>query len=244
MKYKKIAITAVIIILIIAAFIALFCYNSFSVTYGYDKSKHNGYKANTVRQKMTVIIDAGHGGIDPGAVCNGAVEKDLNLKVALKLADFLALSDFDVIMTRSTDTLLGTGNTVKEKKLADLNERLKLMNSNDGCVFVSIHMNKYTAQSARGLQTFYASSSLEAKKLAEYIQSVARQSDSNNKRQIKPDDGNIYILKNTGATAVLVECGFLSNTEECSLLKTDDYQNKTAFDIYCGIIKYLQEKNR
>lgn len=244
MKYKKIAITAVIIVLIIATFIAFFCYNSFSVTYGYDKSKHNGYKATAMRQSITVVIDAGHGGIDPGAVCNGAVEKDLNLKVALKLADFLALSDFNVIMTRTTDTLLGTGNTVKEKKYADLNERLKVINSNSGCVFVSIHMNKYTSQSAHGLQTFYASSSAEAKRLAECIQSVARESDSDNKRQIKPDNGNIFILKNTDAIAVLVECGFLSNRNECNLLKTDEYQNKTAFDIYCGIIKYLQERYR
>lgn len=244
MKYRKIAITAVIIVLIIAAFVAFFCYNSFSVTYGYDKSKHNGYNATALRQNVTIIIDAGHGGIDPGAVCNGVVEKDLNLKVATKLADFLSLSDCNLVMTRTTDTLLGTGNTVKEQKCADLSERLKLINLNDGCIFISIHMNKFETQSARGLQTFYASSSLEAAKLAGHIQDIARGNDPNNKRQIKPDDGNIYILKNTDATAVLVECGFLSNAEECKLLKTDEYQNIIAFDIYCGIIQYLQERKR
>lgn len=242
MRYKRIAITAVIIVLILAALIAFFCYNSLSVTYGYEKKRNKSCSVASVQQRVTVIVDPGHGGIDPGAVCNGSIEKDLNLKVASKLASFLALSDVDVIMTRTTDTLLGSGTTVKQQKIADLNERLKVLKSVDSCIFVSIHMNKFSDVSARGMQIFYASASAEAAELAECIQALARDNDNNNKRQIKPDDGNIFILKNTDAPAILVECGFMSNAEECRLLNTEQYQNKTAFIIYCGIIKYLQEK--
>lgn len=242
MKYKNIAVTAIVIVVLLALVIGYFCFASLSASFGYDKGG-NTDKATVTENynSLTVIIDAGHGGMDPGAVANGLIEKDLNLELALKLRDFLALSNVQVIMTRETDVLLGEGDTIRKHKVADLNKRLEILNSTENCVFVSIHMNKFQQSGASGLQVFYASASKNAQTLAEHIQAFSKTIDSSNKRQIKPDDGKIYILENTKNTAVLVECGFLSNIQDAAKLSSDEYKNKLAFVIYCGIIKYLQE---
>ena len=242
MKYKNIALTAVILIVIFIIVVGFFGFASLSSSFGYSKTGHKdkAIQSNTV-ERITVIIDAGHGGIDPGAVENGLVEKELNLKVANKLRQFLLLSDVEVVMTRTEDVLLGEGETVRKHKVADLKARLDMLNNTENCVFVSIHMNKFTAPSAHGLQTFYASASEDANLLAAHIQDYAKMLDPTNNRKIKPDGKTIYILENTKKPAVLVECGFLSNPNDSKLLSTDEYQNKIAFAIYCGIMKYIQE---
>lgn len=243
MKYKRVAVTSIVLIIILVIIISYFGFASLAASFGYSKTGHRDKASPTASiPKPTVIIDAGHGGIDPGAVDNGLVEKDLNLKVAEKLKAFLSIAGVDTLMTRSDDSLLGQGETVRKHKTADLKERLNILNAAENCVFVSIHMNKFSSASARGLQAFYASASSDANVLAENIQEFARLLDPSNKRQIKPDGKTIYILENTNKTAVLVECGFISNAEESRLLASDEYQNKLAFAIYCGIIKYLQER--
>ncbi len=243
MKYKKIAYTSVVLIIIFIVLVSYFGFASLAASFGYSKTGHRDKAvASASVPRVTVIVDAGHGGVDPGAIANGLVEKDLNLKLAKKLQCFLALSDAEVVLTRTDDTLLGQEDAANGRKAADLNERLRILNSTENCVFVSIHMNKFQSPSAKGLQTFYASASDDAGILAGYIQEYAKLLDPSNKRSVKPDGKTIYILENTKKTAVLVECGFLSNPEESRLLSSEDYQNKLAFAIYCGIMKYIRER--
>lgn len=237
MKYKKITITSVLVILIVLITVLYFCFSAFSASYGYQ----NTFSQMNKKEPKTIIIDAGHGGIDPGAVANGLVEKDLNLAIAKKLQSFLCLTDINVMLSRNDDVLLGDGDTVRKHKTADLKARLDLLTQTENAMLVSIHINKFTSPSAHGLQTFYAENTEGSDKLATYIQEASKLLDGSNKRSVKPDDGNIYILENADKTAVLIECGFISNPSEAKLLSTEDYQNKLAFVIYTGIIRFLQE---
>ncbi len=241
MKYKNIAITSLVIILLFVFIIAYFCFTSLSASFGYKNTWDETEYYSSINPSITIIVDAGHGGIDPGAVGNGLVEKELNLAVAKKLEAFIKLSGANVILTRRDDILLGDGDTVRQHKTSDLKERIRIMNETDNSLFVSIHMNKFSAPLVHGMQTFYASKVQGSDLLAQKIQETVKLFDKSNNRTIKPDDNNIYILENATKTAVLVECGFISNEKEAALLSSDDYQNKIAFAIYTGIINYIQE---
>lgn len=241
MRYKNVAITTIVIILLSLLAIVYLCFSNLSMSFGYKNSWTEQSGSNSEDDGITVVIDAGHGGIDPGAVANGLVEKELNLSVAKKLEQFFKLSNVNVVMTRTEDVLLGDGDTVRAHKAADLRERLSIAEQIDNAVFVSIHMNKFDSEYVHGLQTFYASSTEGSQELAQSIQNSVTLLDKDNKREIKPDSGNIYVLENATRTAVLVECGFLSNTKEAKLLSDDGYQNSLAFIIYVGIINYIQE---
>lgn len=243
MKYKNVAITALIILILGIIIIGYFCFASLSASYGYQNSwiENSSCLSEYNISNLTVILDAGHGGIDPGAVCGALIEKDLNLKVVNKLKDFLSVSGVTVVLTRTEDVLLGDGDTIRAHKTADLKERLNIMEQTENCIFVSVHMNKFSSSSVHGLQTFYASYNEKSSKLAQCIQDKAKSIDNTNKREIKPDDKNIYILEKATKPAVLVECGFLSNETDAKMLSDEEYQNKLAFAMYLGIMKYIQE---
>ena len=195
-----------------------------------------------VTDKRTIIIDAGHGGFDGGAVADdGTTEKDINLSISLTLYKFLKQNGFCVIMTRMDDTSTeDTGEAkISSKKKSDLNNRLKLMNDYPESVFVSIHLNKFTTSAASGSQVFYSDSE-KAKELGEYIQkSIVNLIEPDNLRVNKKAGSSTFLLYNATVPAVIVECGFLSNKQELLLLKTKDYQDKLAFCIYCGIAEYF-----
>lgn len=195
-----------------------------------------------VSRQATVILDAGHGGFDGGAVApDGTVEKEINLKIALKLKEFLKFGGYEVIMTRESDVSTDDVETDKiaTRKKSDLKNRLKLMKDYPDAVFVSIHLNKFTTSAAAGSQVFYSAGREESKKLGEDIQkSIVRLLQPENSRVNKQATSSTYILYNATLPAVLVECGFLSNTAELKRLKTEEYQNKMAFSIFCGIMDY------
>ena len=191
-----------------------------------------------------IIIDAGHGGFDGGAqAADGTLEKNINLSISLKLKEFLELGGFNVIMTREVDsgTEMDSEQSIGKRKVSDMKERLKIINSNPDAIFVSIHLNKFTTSSAKGTQVFYSQNNEKSKELAQSIQSVViNQLQQDNSRVIKKGDKSIYLLKNAKIPAVIVECGFLSNEQELSLLKQEDYQKKIAFCVYCGILDYYK----
>ncbi len=191
-------------------------------------------------KKYKVLIDSGHGGIDPGKVgVNGAYEKDINLAISLYLKEELQKKDCEVVMTRETDMgLYSEGD--RSKKVADLKKRVELMNSEKPDVIVSIHQNSFTQESSKGAQVFYQTTSEEGKKFAEIMQKeLAAGLDKNNKRVAKPNS-DYYILKNSAGVAIIVECGFLSNPQEAQLLVSGDYQKKVAETVANGIINYLK----
>lgn len=191
----------------------------------------------------TVIVDAGHGGIDGGAVgVAGTVEKDINLKVALKLQALLEQSGCAVFMTRTEDTSIHDKGTELEgkRKISDLDNRRKMSESYRADAYVSIHMNTFPKNKYFGSQVFFATYPPSSRQLGEILQeSINNGIDNGNIRVAKEAVNNIYILSNTKVPSTVVECGFLSNAEEEALLKTEEYQRKLAFCIYSGIVKYF-----
>ncbi len=193
-----------------------------------------------ISNKPTIIIDPGHGGEDGGAnVGESIVEKDINLAISLKLRDFLLINDFDVIMTRDSDTSLYDNDSANSKKRSDLSNRVELFNSSSNNVVVSIHQNKFVDSKYYGTQIFYSDNNDDNKLLAENIRnSVVSLLQPDNKRECKLSGSEIYILDNTTVPAVLVECGFLSNESEAAMLITEEYQNKIAYSICLGLMEY------
>lgn len=191
------------------------------------------------KEKPCVVIDAGHGGADPGKVgVDGSLEKDINLKIAQKLALFLAAADVDVVLTRETDAGLYDEN-VSNKKVQDMKNRVALIEEKKPALTVSIHQNSYHEEYVHGAQVFYYEGSQESKEIAERMQQVlAEQIDPDNARQAKANS-SYYLLKKTSSPIVIVECGFLSNYEEAQKLSSDIYQEKTAWAIHLAILNYL-----
>lgn len=192
----------------------------------------------------TIVIDPGHGGVDGGAIgCDGTVEKDINLSISLKLADYLRLSGFHVVMTRSQDVSINDegATRIKDIKTSDLHNRMKIMQETPNNIFISIHQNKYSEEKYHGAQVFYSPNDEQSPLLAGEIQkSIASNIQKDNKREIKPSTNSIYLLYKAKSTAVMVECGFLSNQQEVINLKDASYQNQLAFTVMCGLINYLQ----
>lgn len=190
-------------------------------------------------KKICVVVDAGHGGIDPGKVgVNGAYEKDINLQIAGYLRQYLEANDIEVIMTRESDEGLNDADA-SNKKVQDMKRRIELIDEAAPAVTVSIHQNSYPEEYVHGAQVFYYTGSREGQELAQCIQEelVAR-ADPENKRQVKAND-SYYLLKKTGIPIVIVECGFLSNSAEAEKLCTEAYQKRVAWAIHMGILRYL-----
>lgn len=211
---------------------------AFSLLYSevmYSSSQH------ITTQFPLIIIDAGHGGEDGGAVAkDGTAEKDINLQISLKLNDILSALGFNTKLIRTTDTAIHTeGDTIRARKISDIHNRKAIMDECDNCLYISIHQNKYSDSSIWGAQTFYSKNDEKSKDLAQFIQStISGQLQPENKRKIKPSGTDIYLLYNATKPAVMVECGFLSNPDELSKLTDSEYQNKMALSIAIGILNY------
>ncbi|NLJ41244.1 MAG: N-acetylmuramoyl-L-alanine amidase CwlD [Clostridiales bacterium] len=189
-----------------------------------------------------IVVDAGHGGMDPGAVsANGTREDKINLKIAKKLRTYLENEGSKVIMTRKTDEGLYDSGHTGSKKQQDMARRVEIIQKAEPDMVISIHLNKFPQSQYYGAQTFYLKDNEEGELLAKNIQEhLLRVLKGGNKRDIKAAD-NYLILKVVNRPSVLVECGFLSNPQEEMLLLTDDYQESIAWAIYCGIISYLSQ---
>ena len=193
-------------------------------------------------EKITVVIDPGHGGRDGGAVGeDGTLEKDLNLAVALKLKAILESADIQVVMTRETDIELASPDS-SHKKADDLKARLQLAQNQKNAIFISIHMNKFPVEKYRGLQVYYSENNPESLTFAHAVQNTAQDSLQNtNDRKVKPAGDSIYLMAHLEIPAVLVECGFLSNDEERELLKDENYQKKLAVCLCAAILEYISQ---
>ena len=198
--------------------------------------------SSTPVSNHTIILDAGHGSPDGGANgADGSIESNLNLDIVLKLQNLLESSNCTVVLTRSDENGIYEvdSNTIREKKISDMKNRVNIANNSNAEMFVSVHMNKLEQTQYSGWQTFYKNQDEDSKKIAERIQlSLNSFLKKENTRTIKSISG-IYLTKNVQIPLVLVECGFLSNTEENKLLQTDSYQNELAWSIYIGIMDYL-----
>lgn len=209
------------------------------VTLGHTYSQTRSQATMLPLSRRVVVIDAGHGGWDPGKTgVAGEDEKSINLKIALKLQKYLEQGGAEALLTRADDSALGG------KKGEDMKGRKEIANESGADIFVSIHQNAFTGGRASGAQVFYYNTSDDSRRLAECIQEALKSElDLSNQRQAKANT-NYYVLKNTKVPAVIVECGFISNAEEEKKLNNDDYQEKTAWAVYMGIVKYFEEGER
>lgn len=200
--------------------------------------------------RPVIIIDAGHGGMDGGAVsASGIMEKDINLSIALKLEALLEVLGFDTVMVRDSDRSIHDENavTVRQQKSSDLKNRLNLLEDTHSGILISIHQNIYSQASAYGTQVFYGPNRGESALLAEYLQkTITGYLQPDNHREIKQAGDSLYILYHAAKPAVMVECGFLSNPQDLILLQDETYQEKMAFSIAAGLMNTLahQENNK
>ena len=194
----------------------------------------------------TIIVDAGHGGIDPGSMTDdqSVKEKDVNLKITKKVKELLEASGAMVILTRNDDTSLYTeqvGKTIRQKYNENLKNRKKIIQESSADMFISIHLNKFQESKYYGAQTFYPAGKEDDKQLATYIQGeLKRVVDKTNNRKIKSTN-DIYLIKDNEIPSTLIECGFLSNDKEAKLLNDEEYQDQISLAIYVGIQKYFSE---
>ncbi|MGN0133031.1 MAG: N-acetylmuramoyl-L-alanine amidase [Lachnospiraceae bacterium] len=190
-------------------------------------------------KKNVVVIDVGHGGNDPGKVgVNQILEKDVNLQVALKLEKFLQQSDLVVILTRREDVGLYDEDAAN-KKVQDMRRRIEMIEEADADLVVSIHQNSYRDASVRGPQCFFYRDSEEGQRIALILQEQLNNGlEVERPREAKAND-SYYMLKKSTVPTVIAECGFLSNQEEALLLNDETYQEKLAWNLYLGILKYF-----
>lgn len=198
-----------------------------------------GVNAKPGRKKPVVVIDAGHGGNDPGKIgIDGSLEKDINLQVAKRLKKYLEASDVEVVLTREDDNGLYSERDSR-KKMADMSKRCEIINDVSPALTVSIHQNSYHQEDVSGGQVFYYKRSDNGKKLAEILQDrFDYVLGEKNTRLAKPND-NYYLLLHVKTPIVIVECGFLTNWKESALLNSPDYQDRLAWTIHMGIMEYL-----
>lgn len=218
-----------------------------AMTFGYIKNSAESVVTSALPSSgKVIVIDAGHGFPDGGAVgSSGVQEKDLNLAIAQKLQMLLEQGGASVLITRADDNAVAEdlNKKIREIKRADLKNRRDFKNNSECDAFVSIHMNKFPEEQYKGAQVFCAGEPAESRILGEAIQSKLKEMvDPSNDRVAKTADSGIFVLKDSKVPSVIVECGFLSNSEEAKLLQTDEYQNKIAFAIYSGILEYLSGK--
>lgn len=232
-KYKKIYYAICIILTLLYIYLVIF---SFSVLNNTSKVNLNMSMENDIN----IILDAGHGGEDGGAVVNNIVEKDLNLSITLKLADLFKSAGFNVTLTRDSDNFVNaSGDTLRERKISDMRNRLSIFNQNNQNIVISIHQNKFSQEKYKGTQIFFSVNNNKSEILSRCIQkSIIDLIQPTNKRECKKADNNIYLLKNTVVPAILIECGFISNNEEAVKLQNEDYQKQLAFAIFTGFMEY------
>ncbi len=191
----------------------------------------------------TIVLDAGHGGEDGGAVSsNGISESNINLKIVLKLQNLLEQSGAKVILTRSDENAIYDVDkkTLRDKKNSDIKNRVKIGNTSSADIFVSVHLNKILQSQYSGWQTFYKKNNEDSKRLATCLQNNLNEAIQKENKRVPLQIDNVYIVKKVEIPISIVECGFLSNPEEEKNLQDDAYQDRLSWGIYNGIMSYFE----
>ena len=200
--------------------------------------------ADAIPYNKMVIIDAGHGGEDPGAVGeNGIYEKDLNLAITLEIGRLLEEKGYIVVYTRTDDRLLDEDheNIKGIRKISDLKNRCKVAERYPEATFISIHMNSFGSEKYSGLQVYYSDNNSNSRDLANAIQNRVKNDLQPDNKRLTKAGGDIYLLENMSNTSIMIECGFLTNKSECEKLSRKEYQKQLSFSIVCGIIEYMEK---
>lgn len=223
----------------------LFCL-SLIISISFVKFTNNKPSVETmawVAENKVIILDPGHGTPDEGAQSDeGITEASINLSIAKKVQELLEKSGNKVILTRTDENAIYDEGctTIKEMKVSDIKNRVKIGNESSADIFVSIHLNKIDQKQYWGWQTFFKQGNDESKKLATCIQNGISDIIEKKNKRVPLKIQNIYIIEHVKIPTTIVECGFLSNEEEEKLLQTEEYQNKLAQGIYLGILQYFK----
>lgn len=226
----KMAVTVVGYLLIVSAFMA--------VAYGASFATTTVAQLIPPDREHTIVIDAGHGGVDGGATsCTGIPESQFNLEISLKLEDLFHLLGFKTKMIRRTDiSVYSSGETIAAKKVSDLRNRVRLVSETDDPVLISIHQNTFPDSRYHGAQVFYSEKGKEFASLMQH--GLVANIPNNNKRTAKRAEG-VYLMQHVDCVGILIECGFLSNPEEEALLRDKDYQKKLCAIIASATAEFL-----
>lgn len=218
----------IVLLVFIFTFVSCFAFNS-------ALKKTEVTAGNIYQSKHTVVIDAGHGGKDAGTIgVDGTNEKDINLSIALILYDYLMVSGINAVMTRDGDYLVYNKND--DTSRSDLYNRMDFINSIDNSVLLSIHQNHFEDEREWGMQIWYSANTPESKTIADSILNVSKEFiQSDNNRENKESDNSYYLLYKAKVPSVMIECGFMSNTDENNRLKNKEYQKNIAYSILVGI---------
>lgn len=231
-KLRTAAALAAVYVLILAGFIFLALLGSRTATVAAQRAP--------LQARRCIVIDAGHGGEDGGASsCTGVLESTVNLQVALRLNDLLHLLGYDTRMIRTTDTAVYTkGNTIAEKKVSDLKERVRIVNETENALLISIHQNQFSDGRYSGAQVFYSKTDGSQAFAGQLQDALIRTLNPGSHRKCKQASG-VYLMEHITCTGVLVECGFLSNPEEEARLRTPEYQKSLCCVIAACAGSYL-----
>ena len=229
-----------------AAFMTVFAFFIVSAPFlSFPENKVIPASSGRIYENNVILLDAGHGGEDGGAIgVGGIIEKDINLAITLKTASFFKFLGYEVELTRDSDKMTCDDGlkTQRERKISDIKNRLDQIEKSSCVCAISIHQNIFGGN-AKGAQVFYGGKNPESKLLAESVQSgISSLLQPENNRIIKETTKDIYILYHTEKPVVLVECGFISNNSEAAMLKDENYQNKMAFAIAISTVKHLTER--
>lgn len=232
MKIRKLTSAMLFYILVVGIFL--------TATYWGSRATSVIAQRIPMEREHTVIIDAGHGGVDGGATsCSGKLEKEYNLEIAMRLNDLMHLMGLHATMIRTTDISVYTeGETIAAKKVSDLKKRVNLVNETENGLLVSIHQNTFSDGKYSGAQVFYGPEG-ESQSLAEQLQNTFCQTlNPGSNRRCKPADG-VYLMERIEKTGILVECGFLSNAEEEAKLRSETYQKQLCCVIAATVSNFL-----
>lgn len=197
--------------------------------------------SNVQKAERCIVIDAGHGGDDPGKIgINGALEKDLNLEIARKVESLLRLEGIETVLTRTgSEGLYDAG--AENKKVQDMKRRIEKIEEASPMLTVSIHQNSYPEEYVKGAQVFYYKDSKESENAAKLMQeSLKQRLDPQNHREAKAN-ASYFLLKKTSSPIIIVECGFLSNKEEAKKLSDPAYQEQVAWAVFMGIMQTVNQ---
>jgi len=226
----------------------LVCFLVISLTFNANNATvSTGTGGGSASGKMTIVLDAGHGGTDGGCVgINGEIEKTINLAVVKNLQQLLEFSGFNVILTRDSDRSMHSEGVVgiRNQKVSDMQNRKAIIDAHPESLFFSVHQNIFTKSALSGGQMFYTNRNSENYKLALTLQGCFAELQPDNVREVKLIDNDLYLFKEAVQPSVLIECGFLSNASDAANLSDAEYQRKVAYTIYKGIIMYLDGSNK
>ena len=198
-------------------------------------------------ETFTVIIDAGHGGMDAGAIgINGALEKNLNLAYAETLAALFREAGVNVLMTRNEDSLVlkeGEENS-PSRKACDLKNRVEIGSGIENALFLSVHMNSFPESKYKGFECYYSLNNEESRVYAEAIQCAVKEKHEPNSRRCAKGSEDIYLLAHLNIPAVLIECGFISNKEDAAKLSSKDYQKELCFSVFYAIMEMKEKTSK